>query len=313
MESYVNNRLTRQVHLGCDFGALSVHEDLTLDTLKAFIDEDWDWTLIMNHPNFNVRWLKELPDAPWDWQNMHLSHKFRMYWIQLFIEEPWNKRSLSARATIDDLKNFPEFEWNWEDVTCYSHVTPEQMMRNPEMPWDFLNLGFTDILEDEILFIRFFLDKFTRDNWVDFSQTVSWRVFRKNLDLPWIYNAIRLDPSFIESDLDIIRNVGVSLWNWEYLSRNVPLKYITKNLDLPWVGHQVSRNQTLKFHHVGTQIEWDYSFAPCQPKEAAILEWHSSNVIKRAWKQAISNPEYKMCRDRLSNEAKELMSVYING
>ena len=64
---------------------------------------------------------------------------------------------------------------------------------------------------------------------------------------------------------------------------------------------------------MGLPLEWDYSYTPCQPPEEMILEWHSASVIKRAWKRAISDPEYKMCRDRISNEAKELISLYING
>ena len=314
METYVNNRLARQIHDGCDFGILSDHDDLTIETIEKFQDKDWDWTSIMHHPNFSIKWLKRLPNAPWEWNHMHASDKFRMYWIQVFVDKPWNQRAISCRATIEDLRNFPTFPWVWSDVTCYSNISCVEMIANNDLPWDFFNLGFTDILDDEIRFLRFFQPKFGFLNWADFSNTVKWEVFRKNLDLPWVYYRIQWDHTFVESDLNIIRTIGVDKWNWESLSRNVPLRFIKRNIDLPWIGSFVSQNPTLAYHHLSKlNLEWDYSHAPTEHFTFLILDWHSANVIKWAWKKAISNPEYKMCRDRLLKESKELESMYING
>lgn len=314
MEAYVNNRLTKQIHNGCDFGVLSDHEDLTIETLEKFPDKDWDWASIVHHKNFSVKWLKRLPDAPWEWNHIHTSNKFRMYWIQLFPDKPWNQMAISHRATIEDIRNFPNFPWVWSDVTCYSNISSDEMIENSDLPWDFYNLGFTDILEEEIRFLRFFKSSFVFTNWVDFSKTVNWDVFRQNLDLPWVYYRIQWDNTFRESDFEIIKKIGVDKWNWELLSRNVPVKYIKKQLDLPWIGSYVSQNPTLSYYQMKyLNLEWDYSYTPCEYPPLMILDWHSANVIKRAWKRAISNPEFKMCRDRLLNEAKELENVYING
>ncbi len=313
MESYVNNRLARQIHNGCDFGILSDHDDLTIETIEKFADKDWDWVNLIHHRNFSVKWLQRLPDAPWEWNYMHTSGKFRMNWIHLFPDKQWNQRAISCRATVDDLKKYPNFPWVWSDVTCYSNISSDEMIENSDFPWDFYNLGFTDILEEEIRFLRFFQPRFGFANWVDFSKTVNWDVFRENLDLPWVYYRIQWDPTFKESDLDIIKSIGVDKWNWELFSRNIPLKYIKKHLDFPWIGAYVSQNLTLAHHHLSElNFDWDYSRVPCEFFPLLILEWHSANVIKRAWKQSISNPEFKLCRDRLLKEAKELVNVYIN-
>lgn len=308
LRRYIDNRLTRQINERCDFFTLSTHPDLTLETIKAFRDEDWDWEALMYHSNFSVKWLKELKDKPWDWYHMHDSQKFRMYWISLFPDMNWNSRAISCRATISDLKRFPNFDWIWEDVTCISHVTPQQMMLNPHMPWDFNNLGFTDISAMEIPFLRYFIDKFTPANWVDFTMHAQWDIIKMNMDLPWVFYWIRFEPiEFYERDINIIRNTGhLEDWNWEYLSMNVHVDYILKNLDLPWVHDIVSQNITLQYKHLEAPLKWDYSFTPCEPVTQIMKKWHAANVIKRAWKNAIANPESKMCRERITREFNEL-------
>ena len=306
LRRYLDNRLTRQINPDCDFISLSSRPSLTLETLKTYRDADWDWGELVYNPNFNLKWLKTLRDKPWDWYNIHDSAKFRMFWISLFPDKNWNRRAISCRATITDLKRFPEFDWNWDDVTCISHVTPQHMIINPDFPWNFTNLGFSDISFMEIAFLRRFKHRFNASNWVDFTLHAQWEIIKTNLDLPWIFYWIRFTPmEFAESDIDIIRKLSAPM-NWEYLSLNVPVEYIVKNLDLPWVGDLVSQNSTLKYEHMSAQIQWDYSYTPCEPVLQIVRKWFAANKIKRAWRNAISNPESKMCRDRIAREFNEL-------
>jgi hypothetical protein len=308
MENYIKNRLTRQIDENSDFVSLSAHPALTIEVIKAFPDKDWDWESVVYHKNFNVRWLKSFPDAPWEWYRMYTAKNFRMFWVQVFHEKNWDMRAISRRATINDLLRFPTLDWNWEEVTCVSNVTIQQMMMYPDLPWDFQNLAFIDISFPEIAFIRRFRDRFIHENWVDFTIHTSWDIIRMNFDLPWVYYWIKFEtPEFIEDDLKLIKNKNE--WNWEYLSINVHADIIMKNLHLPWVGDIVSQNRTLKYHHLSAPLEWDYSFAPCEPVPDVIRKWHSANVIKRAWRSAIANPEYTMCRNRITREAEELIEL----
>lgn len=309
MLRYINNRLTRQINHQSDFINLSTHPDLTLDTLKEFKDEDWDWTNMMFHKNFNLKWLRVFPNKPWDWYNMHTSIKFRIFWISLFPNADWNEREISRRATIRDLKRFPQFNWDWEEVTCCSNISVQQMVNNPTLPWQFGNLGFTRILHQEIAFIRFFIDRFTPANWIDFTLTTPWIIIKTNIDLPWDYHWVRFESyEIIESDLEIFSQ-NIQRWNWEYLSMNVPVDFIIKYPHLPWVHDMVSQNKTLRFKHLREPFQWDYSLVPCEPIFDIVLKWHSANVIKRAWRDAIANPEYKMCRERIYREASELKNI----
>ncbi len=337
LRNFLKTRLSRQIrgkHI--DFIYLSDHDDLNLDLIKEYPDALWDWEAIQNHDKFGLEWLIAFPDAPWDWSTMHyaekfdkswlmfFSHKqwswhgmhncekFNMEWVEQNVGAQWDWNRLSERAKIEDLKRWPHFPWMWDVVTAYSDINAKTMMDNLQLPWDVSLIRFDEVTQDEIGFLRHFMYRFPVAAWHDFTQCASWNVIKRNRDLLWIPSFFHFEPEeFEEHDIDFLLSYPIEQHNWVRLSMNVPFSVIKKHLDLPWIFEWVSANETVHWKDANEypKQDWDWSVIPCEPIEQCLLKWVSASKIKRAWRNAISNPKYRMCRIRLDKEKKEFTTT----
>ena len=83
------------------------------------------------------------------------------------------------------------------------------------------------------------------------------------------------------------------LCNWVHLTINVHIDIINEYPNLPWRRDYLQWNRTT----------WK---TPVQTVEKCIREWVAANTIKRYWKNAISNPGFKLCKKRINEEFKDL-------
>ena len=209
MEKYVKTRLCRN----SDFEnliELSFHPDLTLEVLLTHRDKAWSFHTLHEHPNFSFEWVHHFQNRFWD----------------------WNK--LSILATVDDLKRYPNFLWNWEIVTTITHY--KTIMENPELPWVFTTYHLSEITDEHIAFLEMFLDRIPNWKWGRFSYAVNWTTFKKNVHLPWIWYASNIKmktEDFLEEDIRIIEEFDV-LFNWVKLSTIIDINIINAHPDLPW-------------------------------------------------------------------------------
>jgi len=328
MQRYVNMRLARQIKgRSVDFVYLSDHPDLTLEVIKSFPDAHWDWESIQCHDSMCLRWLvelqhapwdwimlpdidawtfdwvKRLPDSPWQWSTLHHHRDFELSWVEQFPNKPWNMHEISASATIKDLHR--PVPWVWAVVTYASPVTTAEMAMYPNLPWDFSELAFEHVTMDDVPFLYTFKDKL---DWSHISEEADWEVVRAHPDLPWDWYQIEPE-GFVEDDMKIIRAHDPSVFNWKTLSITVPFSVIIANTDLPWRSDWVSMNDSLTFNDLPGPFNWDYSFVPCEPVEDLVRKWRAANLIKRRFKEAISDPDFLLCRNRLLREGEELSQI----
>jgi len=328
LTKYVNTRLLRQIEgKKIEFVYLSDHPDLSVEVIKAHPDAAWDWESILAHDNMCLDWLIQLPDAPWNWEYvpdadrfefswilalpdapwrwelLHNADQFSLEWVNMFPDKPWNMFRVSCMPTIADLKEYQRIDWDWAVVTHSSPIEPCEMINN-DFPWDFSELAFEEVTNDDILFLRHFKDRFDPPAWTDFTFHTSWKLIRENLDLPWNFYCVE-PVDFEEADMSIIRD-HVNDVNWNRVSIMIPYHIILKNPDLPWSVEWLSMNDSLRWEDLPTRDDWDYSVVPCEPVENLVRRWTAANVIKRRFKMAIANPEFLMCRNRLEREGREL-------
>lgn len=333
MQRYVQTRLLRSIKgHPIDFTYLSDHPDLTLEVIKEFPNAPWDWESIQNHDNMCLEWLsmeapwdyvtlpdvdrwtfdwvRKYPERPWAWNFLHRHYDFDFKWVAEFPEKPWDYFDLSKIVTIDDLLRFPDLDWHWPTVTWASPVTPQEMVLNKDLPWDFTEFGFDAVDLSDVEFLETFASQL---DWTDVSRRAEWELVKARPDLPW--NWYHLEPEDVtEDDLDLIRSRDPSELNWKNLSLIVPFWLIVKNPELPWRYDWVSMNETLTFDDLVSGQNWDYSCVPCEPIPRIIRKWVAASVIKRQFKESISNPAYLMCRNRLQREWEALTtsSFYID-
>lgn len=314
-----------------EFIYLSDHPDLSVEVIKTFPDAAWDWDSILAHDNMCLEWLKELPDAPWawgevpdadrfnfswvqalpdapwQWNHMHECDDFNLEWVAEFPDKPWNMFRVSCMAYLSDLKQYPMIRWDWSAVTHSSPVTTRQMIDN-DFPWDFSELSFDDVNEEDIEFLRHFKHRFDESDWIDFTVHTDWNLLKKNLDLPWCWYYIEPD-DFVASDIKLLYDHRDEI-NWNKMSIMLPFKLIIANPELPWEVEWLSMNDTVAWDDLKHRDDWDYSFVPCEPVESVVRKWVAANTIKRQFKESISNPNYEMCKRRIYRESKELEQLH---
>jgi hypothetical protein len=83
-------------------------------------------------------------------------------------------------------------------------------------------------------------------------------------------------------------------WLYISLNPNITLKNIEANLDKPWNWSCLSLNPNL--------FALDLK---------VIREHFAAKLIQRKWRNAISNPNYAICKKRLLKEYKEFEFIYI--
>jgi hypothetical protein len=279
---------------------------MCLDWLKELPTAPWSWREIPDCEAFTFKWVQAMPDSPWQWDILHNHEDFNLEWVAEFPDKPWNMFRISCMPYLSDLKQYPMIRWDWSAVTHSSPVTTRQMMEN-NYPWDFSELSFDDVNEEDIEFIRHFRNRFDDSDWTDFTVHTDWRLIKANPDLPW--NWYYIEPEDFEPD-DIKYLVEHrDTINWNKMSIMLPYKLILKHPELPWEVEWLSMNDTVGWYDLDTRDDWDYSFVPCEPVESLIRKWVAANTIKRQFKESISDPMYIMCLQRLAREGAELESL----
>ena len=121
------------------------------------------------------------------------------------------------------------------------------------------------------------------------------------LDEPWNWETLSKNES-ITSKLVLI--TSDKPWNWSYLSKNSRITHelILKTRDKPWDWNALSENSIITDEFVITNLQLSWP-------EKRIIEtftrWRSARKISFAWKRAVSNPEYEVCKKRLLREYEE--------
>ena len=249
------------------------HKDLTLEVLMAKPDMGWGFHNMSSHPNFSFDWVVEFPLRFWD----------------------WNK--LSCMVDIETLAKHSGLFWNWRMLT--ERMSHTDMLKYPSLPWDFNTLYIPDIHDEHIQFFEEFKDFIPDWKWHRLAKCVRWSTFKKTIHFPWMWFIGDLNiktEEFLPEDVEIIRACEI-LCNWIKLTTIVHIDIINANSDLPWNRDYIRWNQTTW----NTKVE---------PIEKCVLDWVSANKIKRAWRRAISDPSFEMCRRRLFREFKELDTIH---
>ena len=266
MKKFVESRLDRV----SDFSnmiELSEHPDLTLEVLKKHNDKSWFFSKMIHLPHFDMKWVDEFPYQYWDWNE------------------------LSKKATIHDVMKYPLFNWNWRILT--ENISLNDIMENPDHPWDFASMNIKPITVEHIPFFRMFKTRIPQWKWHHHARNLQWSALRESLDLPWIWEIahVKID-NFKDDDIWIVQLLS-DLCDWIYLTINVPIHIINAYPRLPWRRDYLQWNKT----------NWN---TPIQPIEKCIREWVAANTIKRYWKRAISDPSFKVCKQRIESEFKDL-------
>ncbi len=267
MEKYVKTRLLRVADFKNNI-ELSTHPDLTLEILLERPDFPWCFHTMMFLPQFNIEWVANFPSVYWNWNE------------------------LSKFMSFDEIKLHKNFPWNWCIVA--QRLSLKTMMEHPDIPWDFGRFFLKKITPKDVSFFRFYKDRIPAWKWTYFARILTWDAFRESVDLPWIndIDKISSEETFIHDDIWLLEMYKQDC-NWIDLTIYVHIDIINDNPNLPWRRDYLSWNRST----------WKTEITPI---EISIREWVAANTIKRAWKRSVTDPQFKICKNRLFREFKEM-------
>lgn len=272
MEDYVKTRLCRNAGDFDNMIELSHHPDLTLEVLRENPNRAWGFHTMETHPNFTFDWVLAFPNKFWNWNG------------------------LSKVVDLGTILQNQDMFWNWSIVT--DRATFQYMMDNPDAPWEFGIVFIKNIGPEHIPFLNKFSDRIPYWKWSSFVKRTDWKTLKDSMHLPWVWYMadVNMDENSIkdETDVQILRDFEIIL-NWVKLTILVDVSIINANPDLPWARDFLQWNRS----------SWS---TPVEPIEKCVRQWVAANAIKRQWRRSISDPSYKICRDRLRREFKELVS-----
>ena len=123
------------------------------------------------------------------------------------------------------------------------------------------------------------------------NPNITWDIIQTNPDKPWYWYGISQNPNI---NWEIIQANPDKPWDWYYISKNLNITWeiIQDNPDKPWNWNLLCQNPNL--------------FKIDIPK--VVREYFAKKTIVKYWRNAISNPEYTICKKRLQKEFDELYS-----
>jgi hypothetical protein len=215
------------------------------------------------------------PDRLWYWQIVINNHDIPWEIIQDNPNIPWDWNMLSAKnpqikkvSLGDILKENPDKPWCWTRLSYNMGVTFNDVITFLEKPW----------------------------NWYHLSKNpnITWDIIQSNPNLPWNWDSVSSNNNIT---WDIIKSNPNLHWNFRYFcyNPNITSNIIEENPDNPWDIYNTPAyyniRLTLPMPNI-IQIAQQY-FAACR--------------IQRAFKEAYYNPNYKICRNRLQREFKDMI------
>jgi len=272
---------------------ISKHPCVTFDIIQKYPKFQWNWNSI-SKSNPNITWdiIEKHPNMPWHWSEISGNPIITWDIIQKNPNKPWNWKYFSENPSItwEIIKEYPDRPWDWWTLSL-----------KPNIPWDLVGAH---------------MDK--NWNWCHLSESsdIDWNLVRKYPTKRWDYHKLVKHTSLPWDIIQSKINIGMLLshWDWIQLSKHscVTWEIVTANPSSPWDWHELSQNPNMTWDIVKANLHkpWILNVIKldnilCLPKENELdcaKKFFAARKIQKAFKEAYTNPSFKLCQKRLRNE-----------
>lgn len=130
---------------------------------------------------------------------------------------------------------FPEADWNWNQLSCNSSITWEFIRKHPTLPWKY--------------------------NFVSANKNISWKIVKNNPYIRWHYGFMSNNTSVVT--WEIVKNNPTLPWNkfWISANENITMQVILDNPGYDWSFSGLSSNPNITIEFVRSTIDkgWDFN------------------------------------------------------
>ena len=145
-------------------------------------------------------------------------------------------------------------------------------IENSNIPWDWYGLSMNPIITWEI--VRAHPDKHWDWYWLSQNPNITWDIVRANPDKPWSWYGLTKNP-------------------------NITWDIVRANLEKPWSWFWLSQNSS-------------FLLSGTEQKQIIVMccrEHQAAKRIQKAWRRAISDPCFRLCKIRLKREFHDLQHI----
>lgn len=323
---------------------------LDIPFLRKWRNQPWSWPFLSKNKSFSVKEkLETLGEFPWSFQDFFNEdvdnmQTFKEIYFALSSTTSFNfhiheiataRFSVFDKNIVEDVKTYPDFDWNWGCISLNKNITEDFIFDNK----DKLKRSF--LATNSALSIKFIKETMHTFKW-DLAEIASNRNLNEHNFLDFFdKKSFRCDK--IRNNLS--ENLGISLhfilqnpqfgWNEELISfrEDIRKEHIEQYPNFPWLWYCISGSKSIDKHflknhpkirmkdfymnHAGLTIDEVDHLPPTSLLHNALegtveddieylRKYYAVRVISNAFFQSYWHVEYALCRKRLNERYDRL-------
>jgi len=292
---------------------ISDHPKLPTRFIRDNMDKPWEMVRLSANPNVTFDLIEDFPDAGWNFYYMSANPNITWDFVLANKYEGWDFYRLSGNPaiTVDIVNDNPLYPWDMHAFTTNHNVTMDVIRQNPDLDWKLCvfsngpNATWDDIKDEPTMRTR------TWD--VCVQKYITPETVVANPQYAWMPNYLAHNPNFNLATLlemyphemnSIIReykkNPGITVDEIKQLNmqNGEDMILVTPSTHVKW--DDIYENMT--------DIKWEWNCVMLNPTifDIDIKPFKAALTILNGWRESMSNPAYKLCKQRLMQEFGEL-------
>jgi hypothetical protein len=284
--------------------------------IRDNIDKNWFVMFLSSNPNVTLDLIEDFPNAGWNYQ--YLSNNPNITWDYILqnINREWNFELLSENPaiTIEVIKNNPTYDWHLDGFIRNPNATMDIIKANQDLDWpemwrqQFAYWNPNATWEDA-------RDVFTiRELPININtcDSVTPEIVKTNPEMPWCPYWLAHNRNFsFATILEMYPHINrEKLYQYYICNRNITTADIIKYGMSKASGTASECVDYREICNTASQISWQWLHVLSNPTifdcTSEIRRAKAALVILKCWRRSISNPEFKLCKQRLLREFTEL-------
>jgi hypothetical protein len=296
---------------------LSSNPEIPTQFIRDNMDKPWDFVCLSTNSNVTIKLIADFPNAGWDYWNLGLNPNITWDYVLENIDRKWEFSCLSENPTItiEVIKNHPKYDWHIGGFLRNPNATMDIIKSNHDLDWPELCTKQFAYWNPKATWkdIRDVLTIGDLSLWnINMCKSVTPEIVKTNPDIPWNPYSLGYNSNFtLTTILEMYPHVnGEILYQYYIFNPNITTADIIK-YGLSMASDPASRRVDYrKICNTRSQISWGWLHVLSNPTifdcKYEIRRVGAARVILKSWRNSISNPEFKLCKQRLSREFTEL-------
>jgi hypothetical protein len=218
---------------------------------------------------------------------------------------------MNPNITLGNVKHNLDKPWKFDKLCVNSNITLQMIVENLQ-----LDLSWMAFLSNPNLCLQDFM--------TNPAVPCTIKDLLKHRKGPYYQEIVRKSSSCTLQDVTG-EFLSTFPWDWLHVSKspNITFDMMMNNPNVPWnrCGMCLNTNITMQIIEKHPDIDWSwvqlsenpsvFKLSPTKGMVDSVRRWYAACVIKRRWFQCITDPEYKVCRNRLLGEFGCMQSANI--